>query len=189
MLELLIVAAIMMVIAALAFPTITTTLATIKVRGTMSEISGLVQNCRSLAVRRSKTKSLRLTTVSGMTVMFTQTCSSAGCTANIDNRANGEDETLYLPTGFTAAAKTEAPTTLDPATIWGTSSTPDDSDIAFNPRGLPCDLDTLPCGAPRGFIKYFKYAPAGRIYWIALTVSPAGRVKNYYWNSSNTWGD
>ncbi len=188
--ELLIVVAIIVVIAALALPGIQSTLATMTVRNAMGEMSGIAQSCRSLAVRRSKTKALHVVTMQQRVVMFTQTCESAGCTADFDARVNGEDQALYLPTGFELASSGDVPEELDPATIWGNSSTVGTKDVTFNARGLPCDLSTLPCGAPRGFIVYFKYAaPADRTRYIALTVSPAGRIKNFSWNDSNQWGD
>ena len=188
--ELLIVVAIVLVIAALAIPGIQNTLATMAVRNTMGQMSGIAQSCRSLAVRRSRTKTLHVVTMQNRAVLFTQTCESAGCTANFDARVNAEDQALYLPTGFEVASSSDVPGELDPATIWGNSSTVGTKDVTFNARGLPCDLSTLPCGAPRGFIVYFKYAALGsKPRYVALTVSPAGRIKTFSWNDSNQWGD
>jgi prepilin-type N-terminal cleavage/methylation domain-containing protein len=186
LIELLIVVAIMMILAALALPSITSTLAAVKIRGAMSEISGITQNCRSLAVRRSKTKSLHVVTTQGVTAFFTEDTSKP---TDITQRIQGEDEILYLPAGFNLADSSAAPSQLVPADIWGNTATLGTSDISFNPRGMPCDLATTPCAAPLGFIAYFNYTPPGqKTYWIALTVSPAGRIKNFYWNGSS-WGN
>lgn len=185
MVELLIVMAIIVVITVMALPSIVQTVGIIRMRGATSSISSLVQNGRSLAVRRSRTKAVHVTTVNGTTVMFTQNCISANCTGNIGQIIPGEDEILYLPKGF--VPDSSAPT-LDESEIWGNSATTGTADIAFTPRGLPCDLTQTACVGPRGFIKYFSYSPGGKTTWIALTVSPAGRIKSYYWNGSK-WGD
>ncbi len=183
--ELLIVLAIIVVITAMAFPSIVQTVGTIRMRGATSSISGLVQNGRSLAVRRSKTKAIHVASINGTTVMFTQNCNAANCTADIGQMIPGEDAILYLPQGF--VADSTAPT-LEGSDIWGNSASTGTADIAFTPRGLPCDLTQTTCVGPRGFIKYFSYSPGGKTTWIALTVSPAGRIKSYFWNGSK-WGD
>jgi len=176
----------MMCLAAIAFPVLANTIARIKVRTTMGELSGLVQNCRSIAVRKDKTKSVHFATASGLPVAFTQDCCQA---ADISAIIPGEDKPLYLPTGFSVASS-GIPTPLVTATIWGNSSTPATTDITYNSRGIPCDLSTTPCSGPKGFVEYLKYRSSGdKDYWIALTVSPAGRVKVYYWNDSNQWGN
>lgn len=189
MIELLIVVAIMMVVAALALPSLQATVARIRLRGAMSEISGLVQNSRSLAVRRSKTKSVHSELKDGLLVLYTQSCDDANCTGDMAGLIKNEDQVLYLTSGFQIVQKTDVPEEIDQEEIWGNASQPGTKDITFNPRGLPCDLSTQPCGAPKGFIVYLKYAPTNsKPQYIALTVSPAGRIKNYYW-ATDHWGN
>jgi type II secretory pathway pseudopilin PulG len=72
--------------------------------------------------------------------------------------------------------------------------------IAFNERGLPCQRTVAggPCRntvviagkvRPVGWVTYFQYRlRAGGIAWGAVTVTPAGRVKNWIYQNDGQGG-
>jgi hypothetical protein len=84
------------------------------------------------------------------------------------------------PTALTASACGSA-TTLD--------STPTD-DTYFNQMGIPCAYDSATnpsCSGSQAFAYYFNYLEsANNPSWAALCVSPAGRMKAWYW-TGNSW--
>jgi hypothetical protein len=67
--------------------------------------------------------------------------------------------------------------------------TPQTGDPSFNSRGLPCLYSSGTCPTNYGFISYFKdNRIAGSGGWAAISVSPAGRIKRWFWNGSE-WTD
>jgi hypothetical protein len=59
---------------------------------------------------------------------------------------------------------------------------------SFNARGLPCVFDAGNC-TNHGFLYYFKdTSMAGGQGWAALSITPAGRIKKWYW-SGQEWTD
>jgi hypothetical protein len=73
------------------------------------------------------------------------------------------------------------PTALDATTL---GFTPQTGDPSFNVTGLPCTYNNGVC-TNKGFIYYFHdLRPEGQQGWGALTISPAGRLKKWYWNGS-----
>ena len=86
----------------------------------------------------------------------------------------------------TAPSGPGAPTAVDPVSQLG--FTPLTSDASFNSTGLPCAYNSGTC-PNNGFIYYFHDSrPAGQTGWAALSISPAGRLKKWYWNGS-TWNN
>jgi len=82
----------------------------------------------------------------------------------------------------TAPSGPGAPTPVDPLSQLG--FTPLTSDASFNSTGLPCAYNSGTC-PNSGFIYYFHDArPAPQTGWAALSISPAGRLKKWYWNGS-----
>ncbi len=197
MIELLIVTALVVTIAAIAFPTVTKSITIFKMKSAMSEVSGLIQNCRSNAVRKSKIKALHFSTKGSQTVIFTQDCKAVdstgtGCdTANIEKMATSEDQIVYLPDGFKKVDSGAVPVVLEPSEIWNSTTTTAvaSTDMAFNARGLPCDPNYSPCETMKGFIYYLSYAPGGSTErFAAATISPMGRIKMCSFNEgSNEW--
>jgi hypothetical protein len=82
------------------------------------------------------------------------------------------------------------PAILDPAMAFGSSTIAvGNSAISFNSRGIPClwDTSTGLCGnsGSQAFVWYYVFQPPfGSNRWAALSVSPAGRIKNWYWDGA-----
>lgn len=180
LIELLIVAAILMCIAALAAPTMWSVIANSRSRSAMGELSGFIQATRSNAVKQNKMKTIHFTETSGRTWV-----TSLDTTADADDKP---DKSLPLPPGmqmFESPSGDNAPSTLDAETMWGGGTDPVTTEPSFNPRGMPCSYSegTKKCEAVGGFVYYFSLN--GR--WSAMGISPAGRIRALYWNGSE-WG-
>jgi hypothetical protein len=66
--------------------------------------------------------------------------------------------------------------------------TPQTGDPSFNSRGLPCVYDSGVCTTNVGFIYYFKDERVSGGGWAAISISPAGRIKRWFWSGSD-WLD
>ena len=85
-------------------------------------------------------------------------------------------------TKFTTPTGTGAPPELTSAELSFTAVT---SDPSFNSRGLPCEYVSGVC-TNKGFVYYFKDTrPLGASRWAAVSISPAGRIKRWFWTGTN----
>ena len=58
--------------------------------------------------------------------------------------------------------------------------------VSFNSRGLPCKYVSGVCSTA-GFV-YYVNDSASRNAWTAVSISPGGRVKQWFWNGK-AWAD
>ena len=182
MVELLVVVAIIFALTAISLPTLTSLLAASQVRGAMGDLSGLFQNARNLAVRQNTITWVRFQNSNNRWVAF------------VDNGASPTNLTtstpqVYLPTQMTKVSPPSGtPTALDEATCGAASSSTLDTthDTYFNQLGIPCQSSGSTCSTATPFAHYFNYAgSSGSPSWAALCVSPAGRIKAWYWTGSS----
>jgi len=183
MVELLVVVAIVITVTAISLPTLTNVVASAYLRGGMNELSGLFQNARSLAVRQNTISRVRFQLTNGEWVGYIDNgISPAGLTVSAPQ--------LWLPRQFTKVDPPSggggAPTALDGATC-GSSMTPDTTDDTYFSRlGIPCQYSGGTCSGGQAFAYYFNYVGRlGDTRWTALCVSPAGRMKAWYWTGSS----
>ena len=180
--ELLIVVAVMLVVAAIAAPITLNTLDAYKLRGTVSSVSGLAQRCRVLALQKNTTSHLYFQTINNAVTVY--------CKINSDTSGlQSTDPQLMLDTRFSIGATPS--NTLNATTMWGSSGSTfsANSDPYFNSRGLPCSAPSAgaACSTINGYVYYLKYS-SRTTRWAAMSVSPASRMQNWYWNGSS-WGN
>ena len=88
-------------------------------------------------------------------------------------------------TPYTTPTGGGAPAAISTTTL---GFTPQTGDPSFNSRGLPCSYSGGTCTS-NGFIAYYKddriSSSSG---WSAISISPAGRIKRWFWNES-AWTD
>ena len=188
--ELLVVVAIMLVVAAFAIPTMVTAIDSYQVRGNLGNVGNIAQRCRMQAVRNNQSQRLFFTTQSsGQVVLFVESSTSTATTPV------SSDPQLWLPMNFTLAGAapsgTGAPSAMTASTMWGSninsSLVNQGVDAYFNSRGLPC----LPaangvCADTNGFVYYLNYkGTGGRPSWAAVSISPAGRIQTWFWNGGS----
>ena len=174
-----IVAAIATVITVTALPNITNALANAKMRASMTSLSGLLQNTRMEAVQENRTKTARFE--GGTTTRLMGYIRDAGDTSTLST-TDSQVEMEAPITKLTAPAGLGAPPAISTTTL---GFTPQTGDPSFNRRGLPCLYSGGTCPTNYGFIYYFKDTrAAGAGGWAAISLSPAGRIKRWFWNGS-----
>ncbi len=176
LLELMIVVGILMVVAAMAVPKIMTSVADIRLRGTVNSASGIIQDARMMAIRDNNLRKVKYANAAAGGLVYVDVNDDGSPQATEAQVQMGSTILAYTtPTGISALTNTDLSYT--PTTV---------SSIMFNPRGLPCSAAST-CGS--GMVLYFTDSrTVGSPGWAAVSVSPAGRVKTWMWNGSK-WGD
>lgn len=180
-----IVVAISIVLTAISLPTVASMMTTAQLRSIMGDLSSLYQNGRSLAVRQNKITRLRYQLNNGRWVAYVDDgVSPAGLTASAPQLSfPAPVSQVSAPTGASGQ-----PTVLTDAACGANSLNTIDStnDTYFNRMGLPCEYSSGSCPGGQAYAYYFNYSGSlGGTSWSALCVSPAGRMKGWYWTGSS----
>lgn len=183
LIELIVVCAIGVVLVAIAVPNMLSSLTFTKWRGEMNDLSGIFQSCRSQAIKGNATQELDFTTVNGLVAAYIDVPPASNSVLT-----SGKAQVWMFSQFSLAAVPTGTnPPPLTAGTMWGGSSTtPPYSGpnvrICFNSRGIPCTCPssaTAYCsGITNGYAFYFNQGTQ----WSAVGVSPAGRIKTYFWD-------
>ena len=187
LLELVVVVAILMVVAAMATPAVITTVNDYKLRTAAGNIGSVIQKTRMQAVSDDRWYPVHMGAAAGRSYAFSDLNNNFALDDNEKNLV------AYLPRGINfdgAGGPSLASMNLD--------FTPAIGLPAYNARGLPCmpaaggatcPLQTAAGGAQgwSGYIFYLRQDRAlGGPAWAAITVSAAGRVRTWTWNG-NAW--
>jgi len=177
--ELLLVVAIVMLIAMIAVPNITRTIANVRMRASMTSLSGVVQNCRMVAVQQNRTMTTFISEFESGLIGYVKQAGGSTTLASTDPQVQ-----LQAPiVDYEEPSGAGAPTGLTTAILGFTAITGDPS---FNSRGLPCEYVSGNC-TNKGFLRYFKDT-SQTSSWAAISISPAGRIKRWFWNG-RAWVD
>jgi prepilin-type N-terminal cleavage/methylation domain-containing protein len=185
LLEVMVVTAISMVITMTAVPNMVNGIGNMRLRSSMTSLAGVLQNCRMLAVKQNQTMSTHFSvrtygTTTGVTA-YVKKASDTNPLSTSDSQVQLEEPVTQV----TTPSGPSAPPALDSTTL---SFTPQTGDPSFLSTGLPCAYSGGNC-LNTGFIYYFHDARPGiQMGWAALSISPAGRLKKWYWNGS-AWTD
>ena len=161
MLELVVVVAIILAISAYAIPNLLSAAADYKLKNTMAQVAGILQQQRIQAVRTNATAQVTSTTI-----------------------------TSALPKGVsrvTSGAPNFDTSSLSSYVAQSQNST---TIAQFNARGLPCATSGSACsnwdGTKQvGFLIYFKMDKTlGGSGWGAITITPAGRINTWFYSGS-----
>ncbi len=191
LLELLILLAVGLIVTAIALPIMSNVVANQKLRASMTSISGLLQNTRMVAVHDNKTKtachckgaSCPASAEPHGLVYFAK--DGTTCTTTTVPLRNDPQVELEAPiTPMTAPSGPGAPPTINNSDL-GLLSNPLTTDPSFNSRGLPClYVNPGTCSPNNGFIQYFRDDRIGSGAWAAISITPAGRFKRWFWNGT-----
>lgn len=192
LIELLVVVAIALVIAAVAIPTMNTTMDGINVRGALNNATTTAQRCRIQAIKRNTYQRLHFSLCKNRVAIFV----TDGTDANACPKTNDATlwEQTWLSTDFGipgVPAGAGAPPQLTTLKMWGTNNGAlnVNTDPYFNSRGLPCQpVAGAGCSNNGGFVYYYQYQKKGRTRWAATSISPAGRIEGWIWNGK-AWGN
>ena len=184
--ELAVVISVGLILIAISIPRMNNVIATMKLRASMTTVSGFFQNVRMLAVKKNTTMTsfhFNRTTLPYSLVYYTKEYTDGSAMNTHDSQVEMEApiDALDTPTGV------GAPSAIPNSTL-GLLSNPETVDPSFNSRGLPCKLVSGVC-TNAAFIKYYKdtrtNASTG---WAAVSITPAGRIKRWFWTGS-AWTD
>lgn len=190
--ELLVVVAIMLIVMAIAVPTMTTTVDSFRVRGSMNEVANMALRCRMAAIKRDTSQRLHITTPAGSSLVAFVTDQNDANLKPVVGDPKLSAQYWFSPQFNTPGPPTGvgAPPQLTALFMWGSAIAPNvNVDPYFNTRGLPCLPNAAGvCTPTTGFVYYVRYLRAGNIRWSALSISPAGRVQTWFWNGG-AWGN
>ena len=186
LLEVLIVVAIGIILTAVALPEMMNMIANMRLRSSMTSVSGMLQDTRMVAVKQNKTKTAchyNWNVMPFALVYFTRDATDCTGLTAADTDPQVELQAPITPMGTPSG-------TLAPAAILnsqlGLLSSPLTSDPSFNSRGLPCAFSGGTCTTNSGFITYYKdNRIGGSGGWAAISISPAGRINRWFWNGSS----
>lgn len=184
--ELLVVVAIIMVITAVAVPSVLNSIAESRLRAAAIDVGGLLQRMRSTAVR---TNSYQVAYCPNLD--SSPNCSSFWIDANKNGTYEAGEFVVNFSTGVTMTTAS-APTGL---TVNG--QTPVTATPGFDARGLPCTPDpAMPnsstCIQSSGNPTFGFYLTTSQGFkaaqWLAVTIASGGRVQIWrYDNGSSKW--
>jgi prepilin-type N-terminal cleavage/methylation domain-containing protein len=181
LIELSVVVFIGLVITVLAMPNMLLVIANTRLRGNISTLSGIYQNNRMMAIKNNRTMTTRfVTTTSGISAYVKLATDTTDMT-----RTDTQVQMQRPIARYTSAQSNGGPNDLSSTTLGFTPAT---TDVSFNTRGLPCAYSSGTC-PNSGFIVYFKDTRrTGRQGWAAVSISPAGRIKKWFFNGT-AWAD
>jgi Tfp pilus assembly protein FimT len=190
--ELTVVLGIVLVLSAIAVPTVSNVLTSAQLRGGMGDLSGLFQNARNIAVRQNRISKVHFQVSNGRQLAYVDwiNCDPVNGWCGQPTKSTPQ---VYLPESFTEVSAPSggsgAPSAVTAATC-GSATALDSTktdDTYFNQMGIPCQYDSTTnpsCSGSQAFAYYFNYVESSHTNWTALCVSPAGRIKAWYWTGS-----
>lgn len=179
LIELCVVLAISVILAAIAVPEVLNTYYSTRVRDAANQFSALVQQASILAEQKNVTIPVYTGTVQNGANGAFIACSSSSC-------PSGGNGTVYSAGDLTAAysadikngSSTSAPSGISPGFTPEASGTT----MYFSPRGVAVKVNGASYILSSGFVFYFKDS---RNNWAAVAVSSIGRSKVYVWNGTS----
>lgn len=177
LIELIVVITIILVVSAIAVPTLINTVADVRLRSSASTLQGQLQLLRMRAVNDNKPYKLKMATQGGTLMAYLDL--DGGDDYDTTEPAVGLAKDVSVAT---SGAPTMPSTTLNTAG-WINPATAATA-LWFNARGIPCD-GVGACNAPKGYIYFLSQSRnVGTTAWAAVSVTPAGRIKVWRWTGS-----
>jgi prepilin-type N-terminal cleavage/methylation domain-containing protein len=184
LIELMLVVAVIMVLAAVSVPALMKTVSDIGMRYTASDLASLFQSTRMQAVKRNTFYSVQPGTLaSGQQIYYMEKPATAYA-AGDPMMPISSDITITQGAGSGAPNETAFLTSLA-FTVNASAAAP-----SFNARGLPCIATAAACptNTTNGFVVFMsKNASFGNSPWAAVVVNPSGRVQIWTSDSNGNW--
>jgi prepilin-type N-terminal cleavage/methylation domain-containing protein len=181
--EIIVVLAIVLTLAGLAFPIFTRISYNIRLKSAATNISGLMQQARILAARQNAVYTIAIPSAGGQACIDLNKDGSCQSTepvirfnSNVMPAAGAPNGSGGTPSPYALSGDTGS-TNYDNATILG-----------YSARGLPCAYVSATCSTPAaGYFVYYLQDPRpdGTTGWAAVVVTRAGRTKSYTWNGAS----
>jgi prepilin-type N-terminal cleavage/methylation domain-containing protein len=186
LIELIMVMAIMLAVAAIAMPKFVTFVSTYQLKSALNSVAGTLQQTRIIAVRKNKYYQFNYAMPASRQYVFAETVNANSTWDSGEPGGALPSKVTIQTTGFPGNATTTPNFTAQASSVA----------IQFNSRGLPCivissicqNLDTVTTPGtptPVGFVVYVRNTGVfGVPGWGAVTVTPAGRIQTWVWNGS-----
>lgn len=200
MMELLVVASIVLLLVSLAVPNLIQAVHTARLKGAGSDISGLLQVARIRAVRDDRYYSVYLINNNGLQQMFVDIYPQNvnGASGSNGTALTFPDPSISLSSEITRQAQSAAPNIANlaqqllptnPNNLVPTDASAATSPFTFGPEGLPCKPVAIAggtvCNSHGGAVAYWTFLQNNVTgAWEALTITPAGRIQQWYYSNS-----
>ena len=206
--ELMIVLVIILLVAAMAIPSLTRAIGTIKVRAGASSVAGMLQKGRIEAVRSNRIMVIRQDVLSdGVTpIYFVDGANDPKKTIQDTATQNGVHDSweplVQIDKDIVLEPESAAPA-FPYSQLLGypnaASTLP--FGVAFNQRGLPCTITAQTSGHVTGcalsgmsasststssYQYFFHYKSTFGDRWASVSITPAGRIRVWTWDG-NSW--
>jgi len=174
LIEVSVVLLISLIVGMITIPNMVTVMSNARLHAGVTSMSGLLQSCRMAAVKQNRALTTHFV-VDGTTLIgYVKEAPDTSDIADTDLQAQWESP-VRMQTTPTGA---DAPTAISTGVL---GFTPHDGEPTFNTRGLPCFYDGTTCDN-KGFVYYFKdTSRSSGKGWAGLSISPAGRIKKWFW--------
>src|SRR5216684_3099999 len=185
LIELIIAAAVTMILAAIALPRVLNTVSDVKLRYSATNFSGLLQSARIQAVKKNTFFTIDQATLpSGDPGYFVDIPKSGVYTVG--------DPVLPLGTQVTVHPGIGSGAPNEGTFIAGLNFTvnPGGGPPSFNARGLPCvaAANSCPQAPGQGFVLFLsKPAFTGNVNWASIVINPSGRVQIWTCDDLGNW--
>ena len=185
LIELIVVVAIILILAAMAVPRLLSTASDISLRYAASDFSGLVQSARIQAVRKNTFYTILQGNLPSGTPAYYLDLPKAGVYTN-------GDPALPINPAFTVWPGIGSGAPNEGAFIAGLNFTvnPGGSPASFNARGLPCiaAFNACPQTPGQGFVFFIsKAAATGGTPWAAVVINPSGHIQLWTSDVNGNW--
>jgi prepilin-type N-terminal cleavage/methylation domain-containing protein len=205
MIELLFVTIIVLILSAIAIPSMISSMRMAHLRGAASDFAGLLEQARINAIRDNRYYSTYILAAAGtgpqeayvdmLPKVLTGASGNGGTSVVGASAGQPGDPLITIPSEVVQQPVASAPNTANlksqllpsttPVTPTDTSATP----ATFGPRGLPCTPFALTggsvcdsSGGPTAFWTFLQNTKSGT--WQAVTITPAGRIKKWFYTGS-----
>ena len=183
LIEVSVVVLISLVVGMIAIPNMVSVIANARLHAGVTSMSGLLQGCRMQAVKKNEALTTHFSDDGEMLMGWVKPVAAADLTPlPTDLQAQWEAPVVKMP----SPTGVGAPPAISTSILGFTPLS--DEDPSFNTRGLPCYWDGDSCDN-NGFLYYFNdTSRRDGQGWAALSISPAGRIKKWFWTGS-AWVD
>lgn len=185
LLEMMVVVAIMMVIAAFSVPALMNMVSDVNLRYSATNLSGLLQTARIQAVRRNAFYGVQPVTLPGGDLGYFVNLQGTTFASGDPIAPLGTQLQVFQGTGSGAPNEAAFVASLGFAVAAGTVVP------SFNARGLPCSptiINTCPQNGAQGFVLFLKrIGTLGGIRWGSVVVTPSGRLQTWSCDGAGNW--
>jgi Tfp pilus assembly protein FimT len=187
LLELCIVMAVMLVVAASALPNMMTAMQQYRLRTAAKDVAAMLQRSPMRCARDNRHYTLQNNQITQGGTSY----SRLFLDQNANSAYDGGEAIIQLPAGVRLSSAS-APA-LSAATL-GYTPQPSSTALSFNGMGLPCVMRNGLCtnwdvnGNAVGVVYFLQDSRHASSAWAAVAVTPAGRTRTWLWSSgSSQW--